>query len=254
MDIANIESVKNRISFILPDYLINTAAYTNVDKAENESENAFSINAYALRNIGQMMPNGKIIHLSTDYVYHNNCQYPMKESEEKSPKGVYAKSKLLGEEILRSCHQKALILRTSWLYSSYGHNFVKTMIRLSQSHTSIKIVDDQIGTPTYAPDLAKAIMHIISRDSQHAVTKSDWNDTYNYSNEGTLSWYEFATNIFSLAKIDIEIHPIPSSMYPQAAPRPSWSVMDTKKVKEAFQMTIPQWRSGLEKCIAELIN
>jgi dTDP-4-dehydrorhamnose reductase len=253
-DITSYDQVKDVFTSIDPDYVINAAAYTAVDKAESEPDNAYAINAYALRNIGHNLAQGKCIHISTDYVYHNDLRYPMSEDAVLNPQGIYAKSKLLGEKIILSSPCQSMIIRASWVYSAYGSNFVKTMLRLSESHSEIGVVNDQIGSPTYGIDLALCIMDIIKSDDNSLVAGDGWNHIYNFSNEGKISWYDFAVAIFEKANVDVSVRPITTSQYPTPASRPPWSVLDTTRIKKTFGVKISPWNVSLEKCIHDLFN
>lgn len=251
LDICNRESIetyfhKNQISVC-----INCAAYTAVDKAESEEQAAFLVNAEAVRNLAtvcqfQGIP---LIQISTDYVYHNNQNIPFKEDDEANPQGVYAKSKFLGEYYAFDQNIKAIIIRTSWVYSSFGHNFVKTMLRLGSERESLNIVFDQIGTPTYARDLAKAILHVINSIESDTKDWESFSGVYNYSNEGVTSWFDFAHEIFELKKVNCKVYPIETSQYPTPAKRPHFSLMNKQTIKETFGLDIPHWRDSLKEML-----
>ena len=241
LNLCNKEEVKSFLNKISPEYIVNCAAYTAVDKAEDEIEMCYQINRDAVRNLAETaQKHTRIIHISTDYVFDGTAKTPLHESDRTNPQSVYGKSKLAGEEILMQIRPESIIIRTAWLYSSFGNNFVKTMIRLGKERDSINVVNDQIGTPTHAGDLAKAILDIIV---------SGWSPgIYHYSNEGVCSWYEFALKIHELAGIPAgKLHPIPSSEYPTKAKRPMYSVLDKTKIKSTFQIVIPEWEESLKK-------
>lgn len=253
-DITSRSSVIRTFESLKPEFVINAAAYTAVDAAETNTDEAYNINAYALRNIAQQLGEARCIHLSTDYVYNSINGTSLKESDPTLPVGVYAKSKLLGEEILMSSPAHAMIIRTSWLYSEYGHNFLKTMIKLSNERNSLSVVNDQIGSPTYCMDLALIIMNIIDHYADGLIPDNLWDNVYNYANHGMISWYDFACEIFKIKGINIDLKAIPSVLYPTPAHRPSWSVLDTTKINQAFGIEIIDWKVSLEKCMANLVN
>jgi len=232
-----------------PDWCINCAAYTAVDKAESEREAAFRINgdapgwlAAACRSAGALF-----IHVSTDYVFDGSSSTPLKEDDKTAPINTYGASKLKGEEnALREYPDGALVIRTSWVYSEFGNNFVRTMIRLMTERPAISVVDDQIGSPTYAADLAAAILRIVSGDR--------WvPGIYNYSNEGEISWYDFALAIRGLIGSNCQVSPIPSVRYPTPARRPHYSLLDKGLIKKTYGLSVPAWRESLETCISHLL-
>jgi dTDP-4-dehydrorhamnose reductase len=228
------------------DYCINCAAYTAVDKAETEKENAFFINAYAVACIADICHknNTQLIHISTDYVFDGTADEPYKETDRTSPVSVYGKSKMHGEELALRNEPSAIIIRTAWLYSSFKNNFVKTMLKLMKEKKSINVVNDQLGSPTYAADLAAAIMQII------ASGKSKENPgIYHYTNAGITNWYEFAVAIKKLTGSNCIVNPIPTSEYPTPAKRPAYSVLDSTKIKETFGVAIPDWEESLKRCL-----
>ncbi len=230
-----------------PAYCINCAAYTAVDKAEDEIATARKVNNTGAANIALLCKEYKatLIHISTDFVFEGNTPYLLTETDAANPVSVYGLTKLEGEKAIAEIFDQYYILRTSWLYSEYGNNFVKTMLRLAEGRTELKIIGDQIGTPTYAIDLAKTIFTIISEDKgQHGI--------YHYSNEGVTSWYDFAKGIFDIAGTEINVLPIHTHEYPTKALRPAFSVMDKSKIKQAFNLTIPYWRDSLIECIGKL--
>ncbi len=233
---------KNKI-----DYCINCAAYTAVDKAEIEKEKAFLINAEAVGTLAKICKvyHSKFIHISTDYVYDGGSATPLKEESALGPINVYGLSKLNGEELAFCENPSTLIIRTSWVYSSFGNNFVKTMLRLFKERDEINVINDQLGSPTYAADLADVIMKFIDRREGG----NDFCGIVNYSNSGVTNWYEFAQEIKRLVKSDCKINPIPTSAYKTAAQRPLYSVMDTSKIRELLHMEIPSWKESLKQCI-----
>lgn len=229
------------------DFCINCAAYTAVDKAESEKEKAFIVNAVGAGNLAMICKrtHSKFIHISTDYVFDGTANHPMNESHPTNPVGVYGASKLKGEEMILLNNPDAVILRTSWVFSSYGNNFVKTMLRLMKEREIINVVNDQFGSPTYAADLAGMIMHMIK--SWEAIPSS--NRIFNYSNSGIITWYDFAMEIKKIVLSDCVINPIPTAQYPTAAKRPHYSVLDSNKIRKIFEIQIPTWRESLVKCL-----
>ncbi len=231
------------------DYCINCAAYTAVDKAETETEQAFLINADAVAILAKICSknNTQLIHISTDYVFDGTASKPYKETDKTNPVSIYGQSKLQGEELAMQHCPSTIIIRTSWLYSSYKNNFVKTMLRLMQEKESINVVNDQLGCPTYAADLALVIMQIIESG------KSNENPgIYHYTNAGITNWYEFALAIKKFTGSNCIVNPITTAAYPTAAKRPAYSVLDTAKIKETFQPAIPNWEDSLQKCLEQL--
>lgn len=222
------------------DYCINCAAYTAVDKAESDMENAYLVNAEAVRYLAEACKthNTVLIHISTDFVFDGTKSTPYTEDDRPNPLNVYGASKLKGEQYVQQILEKYFIIRTSWVYSEYGHNFVKTMLRLGAEREEISVVNDQIGSPTYAGDLAEAILKIIN-------TKTSDYGIYHYSNQGEISWYDFARAIFEIKGMEIMVKPIPSKAYPMPALRPVFSVMDTSKVKDLLQIEVSYWIDNL---------
>ena len=224
------------------DILVNCAAYTHVDKAEEDTETADKINHLAVKNLSEVCAENKLmlIHISTDYVYDGTKNTPYVESDPTTPLGIYGRTKLDGENAVIHSGCDYLIIRTSWLYSSFGNNFVKTMRRLTAEKESLKVVFDQVGTPTYAGDLANTILDII--DSE----KIDGNSgIYHFSNEGVCSWYDFAIEIRDLFKNECDIQPCHSDEFPSKVTRPNFSVLDKTKIKETFDLKIPHWKTSL---------
>jgi dTDP-4-dehydrorhamnose reductase len=231
-----------------PAWCINCAAYTAVDKAETEKDTAFRINgdapgylAAACRNTG-----AKFIHVSTDYVFDGNSSTPLKEDDRTAPINVYGASKLLGEQRAMENHPDGtVIIRTAWVYSEFGNNFVKTMIRLMKERSAINVVDDQIGSPTYAADLAAAILDIVG--SPRLIP-----GIYHYSNEGRISWYQFASAIRNHIGSSCTVNPIPSSQFPTPARRPHYSLLDKTLIRNSYNIAISDWESSLVTCLARL--
>lgn len=247
LDIADEKSIKNVFSVFAPDYCINCAAYTAVDKAETEKEQAFAVNATAVKNTAKASRQQatKLIHISTDYVFDGTATEPYKEEDTTNPLSVYGQSKLQGEIEVQKEAPSSVIIRTSWVYSSYGNNFVKTMLRLMQSRPEINVVDDQYGSPTYAADLAKALLDIID--------KTNWQPgIYHYSNEGVTTWYGFAEAIKKMSGSACAVHPITTDQYPTAAKRPRYSVLNKEKIKTVFHVQLPYWEESLRTCLHKL--
>lgn len=248
LDISNQEQTGDFIIKNKPDWIINCAAYNLVDKAESEPEAALLINGTAVKNITEAIRGTecKFIHISTDYVYEGNANTPYSENTPASPLSVYGRSKLEGEKHAL-LHSGSMIIRTSWLYSSFGNNFVKTILRHAKEKESLRVVVDQAGSPTYAADLATAIMNIVSGVIRNQFVLNS--GIYNYSNEGVCSWFDFATEIIRLAGLSCKVNPVLTKDYQQAATRPVYSVMDKTRIKETYNLEIPYWRNSLEKCI-----
>ena len=250
LDLLDKEAVEKFISKEKPDYIINCAAFTAVDKAETETELAEKVNAHAPAFLSELSVkyNYRFIHISTDYVFSGKQHLPTTEETPTDPESEYGRTKLLGEQMVMKASD-AVVLRTSWLYSVFGNNFVKSMLRFGAEREEIGVVYDQVGTPTNAADLAKAITIIIT---QH-IEGGAWNPgIYHFSNEGVCSWYDFAKEIMSLAKLPCKVNPILTHEYPLPAPRPAFSVMDKKKIKETFNFAIPYWKDSLVKAVTEL--
>ena len=229
------------------DFVINCAAYTAVDKAESEPDLAEAVNATAVKNLidGCKINDSKIIHISTDFVFDGMKSSPYSETDSENPLSVYGRSKLNGEMHLRNSYDRYIILRSSWLYSKFGNNFVKTILRLSKEKEEIGVIFDQIGTPTYAGDLAIFIKFLVNSNfSQLGI--------YNYSNEGTASWYDFAMCIMEYSNRKLKIRPIETNEYLTPARRPSYSVLNKRKIKSTFGGEIPFWKDSLKKCIKEI--
>jgi dTDP-4-dehydrorhamnose reductase len=236
-------------------WVINCAAYTAVDKAESEVARARRINTQGPKNlaIACAAHGAFLIHFSTDYVYHHRQNTAYREHDPVHPRGVYARTKLAGEKAAQQVYPEGvMVIRTSWVYSEFGHNFVKTMLRLGRERTSIQVVADQIGTPTYAPDLARAVYNIVEQVQKGAVSMPELTGIWHYSNEGVASWYDFAQAIFELQQLPCTVAPIPTSHYPTPAQRPPFSVLDKTKIKAAFGLNIPYWRHSLAVCLKNM--
>jgi len=248
LDLCCKEAVESFLSKNRIDYIINCAAYTAVDKAEDDSALCYRINRDAVQNLAEATgEKTRIIHISTDYVFDGVSNRPLRETDETNPQSVYGKSKLEGEQILMKIAPESIIIRTAWLYSSFGNNFVKTMIRLGKEKESINVVNDQTGTPTYAADLAKAILQIIDSSEKNKIFQSG---IYHYSNEGVCTWYEFCLKIHELAGITTcKVYPVTTAEYPTKAVRPKYSLLDKTKIKEIFHLTIPQWEESLKSAM-----
>jgi dTDP-4-dehydrorhamnose reductase len=247
--IEQFELVRNFFKGLKPQYCINCAAYTAVDKAEEQKEMAFLINGESVGVLAAVcnLFETRLIHLSTDYVFNGSSRDPYREEDPVDPVNTYGASKLLGEELTLQHHPNPVVIRTSWVYSEFGNNFVKTMLRLMNERDSINVVNDQYGSPTYAYDLANAILNIIH--------SGNWKPgIYHYSNEGVISWFEFAVAIKQVIGSNCQINPISTSEYPTPAKRPAYSVFDKAKIKSVYNIEIPGWRESLVKCLHRLKN
>lgn len=248
LDITNLDAIRKMVSEDKVDVIVNCAAYTNVDKAEDDCETADLINNVAVKNlaIAAKEVDATFIHISTDYVFKGDNCIPYREENKTNPIGIYGETKLAGEQSILETGCKHLIIRTSWLYSQYGNNFVKTMQRLTAERDSLKVVFDQVGTPTYAADLAVFINKVIE---EKLIDKQG---IYHFSNEGVCSWYDFAKKICELSGNICDIQPCHSDEFPSKVKRPSFSVLDKTKIKETFGIRIPYWEDSLIQCIKEL--
>ena len=246
LDITNFENCEAIFSKFNPDFCINAAAYTAVDKAESEPEKAFAINVTGAKNLAEVSKkfDTVLLHISTDFVFDGNKKTPYLEQDLPNPTGVYGQTKLDGEKAIQQVLEKHFIIRTSWVYSQFGNNFMKTMLRLASERDTISVVNDQIGTPTNAVDLAEILVKIILTDNRQPTT--DNFGIYNFSNEGQCSWYDFAKKIFEINSISINLLPIPTTSFPTPAKRPSFSVLDKSKIKAAFNLSIKSWETSLE--------
>lgn len=252
LDITNEKDVDAFLRKNKPELIINCAAFTAVDKAETVTHPAHQLNSVGpgiLARLSKKYKSG-LIHISTDYVYDGQSHKPYEEFDPVNPAGVYGKTKLAGERLIRSGNPKAVIIRTSWLYSTYGSNFVKTMLKLGQERDELKVVFDQVGTPTYAADLAGALFTIA--EAFMSNPKDVVPGIYHYSNEGVASWYDFTQAIFELAGISCKVWPVLSAEFPTAAQRPHYTVLNKSKIKTTFNIKIPYWKSSLNKCINKI--
>ncbi len=248
LDVTNHRMVRAFAISNAIDIIINCAAYTAVDKAEDNLVLADALNREAVKHLAKIAleKNIALIHISTDYVYDGTSHKPYTEEDPSNPQGIYSKTKLAGEEEIRQINPaNTIIIRTSWVYSSFGSNFVKTMLKLCKERDELDLISDQVGTPTYARDLAKAILHII----QHPKKPQDNIEIYHFSNEGGCSWYDFAKTIFELSHIECKVNPIDTEEYPTPAKRPYYSLLSKSKIKKDYQMTIPYWRDSLKECL-----
>ncbi len=245
LDITNPWAVADFLTINKPQFLVNCAAYTAVDKAETDVETATLLNATAVGILAEQSAEVgcKMIHVSTDYVFNGRGPRPYKEDDRVDPQSVYGKTKLEGETLCIKNNPESIIIRTSWLYSCFGNNFVKTMVRLGNEKTELGVIADQIGSPTNAADLARAILTIIS--SIISAEKPFASGIYHYSNEGVASWYDFTKAIFDIAEINCLVKPIASEDYPSSVKRPPYSVMNKSKIKLIFGLQIPHWRDSL---------
>lgn len=249
LNIINYSEVEKYVVNNKIDVIINCAAYTNVDNAEDEPDIANDINSLAVKNLAEIVKKFqlKLIHISTDYVFDGNSSIPYKEEDKSNPQSVYGFTKLKGERALLEINpSNSLIIRTSWLYSTFGNNFVKTMLKLSAKKNSISVVSDQIGSPTYANDLAKAILQIIP------LIKNKDVQIYHYANNGKCSWFQFAQEIMKLSKHKGIVEPISSKKFDAKAKRPNFSLLNTEKFQKTFHINIPDWKKSLENCILKL--
>ena len=246
LDISNKENCQTVFQKTKPDFCINAAAYTAVDKAESERYKAELINVLGSKNIAEVCNNFdvKLIHISTDFVFDGSNDKPYTETQITNPKGVYGQTKLDGEKAIQQVFSKYYIIRTSWVYSQFGNNFMKTMLRLASERAALSVVNDQIGTPTNAVDLAEALVQIILSANQQPT--NDNYGIYNFSNEGECSWYDFAKKIFEINNVSIDLSAIPTEQFPTPAQRPKYSVLDKSKIKTTFGITIKTWEESLK--------
>ena len=249
IDITSKDSIKEFCQTNSINVIINCAAYTAVDKAQSDIENADLVNRKAVKKLSIVAKelNIKLIHISTDYVFDGKNFKPYVEEFQTNPQSIYGKTKLDGEnELLDINPLNSIIIRTSWVYSYYGNNFVKTMLRLGKEKEELGVIFDQVGTPTYAKDLAITILNIVPQIENSKV------EIYNYSNEGVLSWYDFAKEIMKMAKLNCKINPIETYQYPTPAKRPHFSLLNKSKIKSKFNLEIPYWKDGLDDCLKRL--
>jgi dTDP-4-dehydrorhamnose reductase len=254
LDICGFEALQDFIIDHKINVVINCAAYTAVDKAEEDAEIAERVNSMGVSNLVNALEkvNGKLIHISTDYVFDGDHFFPYKESDPVSPIGVYGKTKRAGELAVINSAIDSIVIRTSWLYSSYGNNFVKTMLRLGSEKENLGVIFDQVGTPTYARDLAKTCLEILTGVNSVKISKDG--NLYHYSNEGVASWYDFAISIMELGEENCKVKPIQTKDYPTLAKRPYFSVLNKIKIKTDFDIEIPYWRDSLKECIEKIKN
>ena len=242
-DVSNCEAVFKKYK---PQFCINAAAYTAVDKAESEPEKAYAINVIGAQNLAAVCKthNTILLHVSTDFVFDGLATEPYSEEAVPNPTGVYGLTKLQGEQAIQNTWEKHFIIRTSWVYSQFANNFMKTMLRLATERDSLSVVSDQIGTPTNAVDLAECLLTIITFDFR--LSTFDCYGIYNFSNEGQCSWYDFAKEIFRINNVSINLQPIPTTAYPTPAKRPAYSVLDKTKLKQVFGIEVKSWEESLK--------
>lgn len=249
LDICDIEAIERYVVDHAIDCIVNCAAYTNVNKAEEDTELCDKLNHLAPANLARVAAKHQIglIHVSTDYVFNGEHYVPYKEDEPTCPNSVYGVTKLAGEQAILSIHPEAVVIRTAWLYSTFGNNFVKTMLRLGSEREELGVVFDQIGTPTYARDLARTIQHIMVKGIVPGI--------YHYSNEGVCSWYDFTKMIFALGGITTcQLKPLHTDEYPTPAARPHYSVLDKTKIKQTYGIDVPYWVDSLRECISSVMS
>jgi len=249
LDITNKQAIEQYCEQNKINIIVNCAAYTAVDKAETEQQLADQINHQAVKHLAEIAKQKQIalIHISTDYVFNGQNYQPYKETDKTDPQSVYGKTKLKAEQALLKINpENSIIIRTSWVYSSYGNNFVKTMLRLGNDRDELGVIFDQIGTPTYAKNLAQAILNIIPQLKNQQV------EIYHYSNEGACSWYDFAKAIFENENISCKVNPIETKQYPTPATRPHYSLLNKGKIKQAYGITIPYWKDSLSECLKQI--
>jgi len=256
LDITDKRSLEGYFQDHSINVCINCAAYTKVDNAESEPDIAKLINDTATRNLAEVcnITNAIFIHISTDFVFDGESYKPYREEDNALPVSVYGKTKYAGEIAALDACKNTLIIRTSWLYSVVGNNFVNTMLRIGKEKKKLNIVCDQIGTPTYAADLAMAISEVLLLLTKNPESINKIRGIYHYSNEGVASWYDFAFEIFRIAGLDVTIRPISGKDYPTPAKRPFYSVLDKDKIKQTFNLKIPHWKTSLEDCLKKKIS
>ena len=248
LDITNLKSVKQVFKQFKPNFCINTAAYTAVDKAETEAEKATLINVIGPKNVAATCKeyNTILLHVSTDFVFDGNQNKAYTEDDVPNPTGIYGRTKLQGEQAIQSTWEKHFIIRTSWVYSQFGNNFLKTMLRLAKERDTISVVNDQIGSPTYAKDLAIVILKLILKLDTKQV------EIVHYSNSGKCSWFQFAQEIINNAESECKVLPISSEAFNSKAFRPNFSLLNTEKIKKSFQIRIPNWKDSLKDCMIKI--
>ncbi|MBQ3682488.1 MAG: dTDP-4-dehydrorhamnose reductase [Succinimonas sp.] len=243
LDITDAGSVNDFVRKNQIETIVNCAAYTAVDKAEDEEELAYRINARGPENLAKT--GCRLVHISTDYVFNGESSIPYEPSHETAPLSAYGRTKLAGERLVLEHNSQAVIIRTAWMYSRHGNNFVKTMRRLGENRDCVNVVNDQIGTPTFAGDLAAAIVAIIPQITEETA------GIYHYTNEGVCSWYDFAYEIMAFSGYSCKVYPVSSAEYPTKAHRPSYSVLDRSLIKEVFKIEVPYWKESLKKCLSQ---
>ena len=252
LDLESEQSIKEVLSTKNYDYFINAGAYTAVDKAETDAATAYAVNGMALYHISNYLPKTcTLLHVSSDYVYHIESENPLRETDTCNPQGIYAKSKYQGEQFVISQIPNSIILRTSWVYSSYGNNFVKTMLLLGPDKDKLIIVSDQVGTPTYAKNIATTILSIIhTLDTQKSGEHRY--GIYNYTDGESTNWADFARYIFEVSDVDCHVDNTTTEAYGAPAPRPLWSVLSTDKIKQDYAISPPSWKESLQDCLRQL--
>jgi len=253
LDVTNQGALEAYLKTNPVEYIVNCAAYTDVDGAESEPERAMQLNRDVIGNllaILDLYPDLRLIHVSTDYVFGGNLLRPLREDDATEPESVYGKTKLEGENLIKD-HPRAIIIRTSWLYSVFGKNFVKSMINRMDNRGELKVVYDQIGTPTYAEDLAMAVMQIIS--DVDAGNRPFTHGIFHYSNEGVCSWFDLAMEVCRMINCKSSICPVETSEYPQPAKRPAYSVLNKSRIREVYGVEVPYWKDSLQKCMKNLM-
>lgn len=254
VDITDRENIRNAINRTEADYVINAAAYTAVDEAEENEKLAFSVNCNGAYNISTVCAEAGIplIHISTDYVYHNDLNRPLKETDPKNPKGVYARSKREGEKAIEGQQCDYIILRASWIYSEYKSNFVKTMFSFLKNHDKIQVVNDQIGAPCWADELASDILCIISGDMQSETLIKNNTGIYNYTQLGTASWYDIVVKMQAILGSSTVIEAVGTEAFPRPADRPAYSLMDVSKIRSTFDVSLRHWSHALRDCLVRM--
>ena len=253
LDLTNRQALKSYLASHPAEYIINCAAYTDVDGAESEPDRARLMNRDTVENLRHCLeeyPKTRVIHISTDYVFRGDLNRPLREDDRPDPLSVYGRTKLEGEQVLQG-HPRALIIRTSWLFSVFGKNFVKSMINRMDQRSDLRVVYDQVGTPMHAEDLARTIMRIISDVDDGTLAFIP--GVFNYSNEGVCSWYDLAVEICRMINCKSKVFPVETKDYPLPAPRPPYSVLNKTRIKEVYGVQVPYWRDSLEKCIKNLL-
>jgi dTDP-4-dehydrorhamnose reductase len=247
LDITSNDNLSKFIKENHINFIINCAAYTAVDKAESDQEKAYLINVKAVEYLAKQakLNNASLIHISTDYIFDGNNQSPYTETDKPNPNSYYGFTKHQAEIKINEFANKAAIIRTSWLYSEYGNNFVKTMIKLGTERDKLGVINDQLGSPTYGSDLANVILKLIQKEIKGI-------EVYNYSNEGSCTWYDFAKAIFEIKGISCKLNPITTEEYPTAAARPKYSLLDKTKIKKELKITVPHWKESLKLCLKNI--